>query len=147
MNRVQSLIDTDEASTSDQGTSGQESTLNRGGRPQDRFRRIHFKELSNAQGNNNRKALACKSCGAKVESQNLYLQKHCLGECEAISAIQKRKCERQIPEDTFPAKRPATGLSRSSKCRRGLRCRCESIVPDFCTKAKVQELKFGQSIA
>lgn len=79
MNRVQSLIDTDEASTSDQGTSGQESTLNRGGRPQDRFRRIHFKELSNAQGNNNRKALACKSCGAKVESQNLYLQKHCLG--------------------------------------------------------------------
>ena len=44
----------------------------------------------------------------------LYRQKHCLGECKAITAVQRRECERQIAEDTVPAKRPATGLSRSS---------------------------------
>ncbi len=44
----------------------------------------------------------------------MYLKKHCLGECKAITAVQRRECERQIAEDTVPAKRPATGLSRSS---------------------------------
>lgn len=114
MYRVQSLLDTEEASNSDQGTSGQSSTFNRGGRPQNWFRKTHFKDLSDAQGNHNRKVLACKSCGEKVESRILYLQKHCLVDCKVITAVQRRECERQIAEDTVPAKRPATGLSRSS---------------------------------
>ena len=48
MDRVQSLIDTEEASNIDQGTSGQSSTLNHGGRPQNCDVELHVEDLATA---------------------------------------------------------------------------------------------------
>ena len=89
MNRVQSLLtggtqagSSDQGSDSDQGTSGQSSTLNRGGRPQNWFIRTHFKE-SYAEGHHNRKKLQCLHCDQIVESRVDYLQKQCLIELKS----------------------------------------------------------------
>jgi hypothetical protein len=120
MDRVQSLltggtqaVSSEQGSESDQGTSGQSSTINRGGRPQNWFRATHFDDTG-ASGSHNRKQLRCKHCKTLVESRVELLKKHCLKECRVIPPEMRKECEKHIADSHVPAKRPATGLSRSS---------------------------------
>jgi len=92
--RVQSLLtggtqagSSDQGSESDQETSGQSwHCLNRGGRPQNWFRRTHIKE-SYAEGHHNRKKLQCLHCDQIVESRVDYPQNHCLIELKIVQDV------------------------------------------------------------
>ena len=120
MKRLQSLQtgatqagSSDQGSESEQGTSGQSSAVNRGGRPRSWFAKTHFND-TDADGKHNRRMLECKHCTQLVESRGELLKKHCLKECKQIPPVQRRECEQQVVDSTVAAKRPATGLSRSS---------------------------------
>ena len=113
MQRLQSILNTSQGSDSDQGTSGQSSTVNRGGRPHNWFRKTHFSD-SDADVKHNRKCVKCKHCSVDVPSRVELLQRHCLKECKRIAPELRRECETQIVGSTVPAKRPISGLSRSA---------------------------------
>ena len=118
MRRVQSLLysqaqagSSDQGSESDQGASGQSSSLNRGGRPQNWFRKTHFKDTSEGHSHN-RKKVQCLHCSTLIESRIETLQKHCLKECKEIAPGLRKECETHLVTTTASAKRPCSGLSR-----------------------------------
>ena len=120
MRRVQSLLNSQaqagssvQESESEQGTSGHSFSLNRGGRPQNWFRKTHFQDTSEEHGHN-RKKVQCLHCDILIASRVDTLQKHCLKECRQIAPELRRECETQIVATTASVKRPCSGLSRQS---------------------------------